>query len=39
MEDLGVDGRIILEWILEKKGEKVLSGFIWLRIEVSGGIL
>jgi hypothetical protein len=30
-EDLGVDGRIILEWILGKYGGKVRTGFIWLR--------
>jgi hypothetical protein len=27
-EDLGVDGRIILEWILGKYGGKVWTGFI-----------
>jgi hypothetical protein len=31
-EDLGVGGRIILEWILWKQGEKLWTGCIWLRI-------
>jgi hypothetical protein len=37
--DLGVGGRIILEWILEKMGGKLWSEFIWLRIWTSGGLL
>jgi hypothetical protein len=35
-EDLGIDGRIILECILEKQGGKLGTGFIWLRIGTSG---
>jgi hypothetical protein len=38
-EDLNVGGRVILEWILEKKGAKLWTGFIWLRIRTSGGLL
>jgi hypothetical protein len=38
-EDLDVDGRIILEWILEKYGGKVWTECICLRIETSGGFL
>jgi hypothetical protein len=38
-EDLGLHGRIILEWILEKQSGKVWTGFIWLRIETSGCML
>jgi hypothetical protein len=38
-EDLGVDGRIILEWISGEGGGKVWTGFIWLRIETTGGLL
>jgi hypothetical protein len=38
-EDLGVDGRIILEWILGKYGEKVWDGCIWIRIGTSGELL
>jgi hypothetical protein len=38
-EDLGVDGRIILEWILGKGGGKEWTGFMWLRIGTSIGIL
>jgi hypothetical protein len=38
-EDLGVYGRIILEWILEKYSGKVWTGFIWHRIWTSGGFL
>jgi hypothetical protein len=38
-EELIVDGRIILEWILRKYNGKILTGFIWVRIETSGGLL
>jgi len=39
LEDLGVDGRIILEWILGKWGVWMWTGFIWLGIGTSGGLL
>jgi hypothetical protein len=38
-EDLGVDGRVIFEWILGKSSGKMWTGFIWLRIGTSGGPL
>jgi hypothetical protein len=38
-EDLGIDGKIILEWVLGIWGGKVWIGFICLRIGASGGIL
>jgi hypothetical protein len=38
-EDLGVDGRTILECVLEEQDGKVWTGFIWLRIGTSGGVL
>jgi len=31
MEDLGVDGRIMLEWILKEQSEKMWTRYIWLR--------
>jgi hypothetical protein len=34
-----IGGRIILEWILEKKGGKLWFAFIWLRIGTGGGLL
>jgi len=37
-EDLGVDGRIVLERILEKQGGKLWTDFIWLGIGTSGGL-
>jgi hypothetical protein len=39
MEDLSVNWRIILKWILEKYGGRLWTGFIWLRIRISGGLL
>jgi hypothetical protein len=39
LEDLGIDEKLILEWILKKLGGKVWTGFIWLRIGTSGGFL
>jgi hypothetical protein len=39
LRDLVVDGKIILEWFLEKKGGYVWTGFIWLRIGTSDGLL
>jgi hypothetical protein len=38
LEELGVDGRIILEGMLVKSDGKVRTGFIWLGIETSGGL-
>jgi len=38
LEDLVIDGRMILEWILGKQGWKVWTGFIWLRMGTSGGL-
>jgi hypothetical protein len=39
LEDLDVDGRIILEWISGKLCGKVWTGFIWLRMDTSGRLL
>jgi hypothetical protein len=38
-EDLDVDGKIILEWILGKQSGKLWNGCIWLRIGTSSGLL
>jgi hypothetical protein len=38
-EDLGVDRKIILEWVLGKYGAKLWTQFIWLRIGTNGGLL
>jgi hypothetical protein len=37
--DLSVDGRIILKCIVKKYGVKMWTGFIWIRIKSSGGLL
>jgi hypothetical protein len=39
LENLGVDGRVILEWILGKYGENGWTGRISLRIGTSGELL
>jgi hypothetical protein len=38
-EDLGVDGRITLIWTLGIQGLMGRTGFSWLRIGSSGGLL
>jgi hypothetical protein len=38
-EDVGVDERIILKWILGMSGGRVWIGFIWLMVRPSGGLL
>jgi hypothetical protein len=34
-EDLGVDYRIILKWILNKQGVQICTGLIWFKIAIS----
>ena len=31
LENLGIDGRILLKWILKSVAGKILTGFIWFR--------
>jgi hypothetical protein len=38
-EDLGVDGRTTLKWILGKQGLGMWIGLIWLRIGTGGELL
>jgi hypothetical protein len=38
-EDLGVDGKVILECIFGKQGEKLWTGCKWFRTGTSGGLL
>jgi hypothetical protein len=38
LQNLGLDGKIF-ECILGTEGEKVWTGFIWLKIAISGGLL
>jgi hypothetical protein len=38
-DDLGVDGKMIVELILRKYGGKLWIGCIWLRIGTSGGLM
>jgi hypothetical protein len=38
-ENLGVDGSILLKWMLGKQGGIAWPGFIWLRIGTGGGLL
>jgi hypothetical protein len=38
-EVLGVGGLIVLKWILERWDTVVWTGFIWLTVGTSGGLL
>jgi hypothetical protein len=35
--DLGVDGRTLLRWSIEKQDGRVLTEFVCIRIEIIGG--
>jgi hypothetical protein len=39
LEDLGIDGKMIIEWIIRKEGRRVWAVCIWLRIGISDGSL
>jgi hypothetical protein len=39
LRELGLDGRVILKWILKKWGMRIWTRFMWLRIVLSGGFL
>jgi hypothetical protein len=38
LEDLWVDGSVIIEFILKHAVDGVLIGFMWLWVEISGGL-
>jgi hypothetical protein len=38
-EDLGLDGRTFLRWILKKWTGEAWTGFIWLGTQTGGGLL
>jgi hypothetical protein len=39
LDDLGVNGKIILKWIIRKQGGRTWIGLIWVRIWTDDGVL
>jgi hypothetical protein len=39
LEDLGVNGRIMLNGCQRKKSEKVCPGFLWVKMQTCEGLL
>jgi hypothetical protein len=39
LQDLGIDGRVLLKLIFKKIREEAWIGLIWLRTGISGGLL
>jgi hypothetical protein len=39
LEDVGLDGRIILKYILKKQDERAWTGFTWFRMGRNGVLL
>jgi hypothetical protein len=39
LENLSVEGRVILKWILKNLDGVTWTEFIWLRTDISGGLL